>query len=334
MGASIGTPLLWIGFTALILVMLALDLGVFNRKAHTVRPREALLWTLVWVGLALAFNVFIWVRAGAGPGMEFLTGYLIEKALSVDNIFVFLIIFSYFSVPAQYQHRVLFWGVFGAIVLRAIFIALGAALLHQFHWIIFVFGGFLIFTGFRILVQKHEDVHPERNPLLVLFRRFVPMTRDYHGAKFFVMEAGKRLATPLLMVLVAVEATDVVFAVDSIPAIFAVTDDPFIVYTSNIFAILGLRGLYFLLGDIMDRFTYLKFGLGSVLIFVGGKMVISDWYKVPVGVSLAVVAGLLLASIAVSLLHRPTEPPLPTHEHGGDPEAPPFPRDEGVSMKV
>jgi tellurite resistance protein TerC len=291
----------------LILGMLALDLGVLNRRPHVVRPREALRWTLLWIGLALAFNAFIYFRFGSEPALEFLTGYLIEKALSVDNLFVFLVIFSYFSVPAEHQHRVLFWGVLGAIILRAIFILLGAALLHHFHWVLYVFGGFLLLTGVRLLLEKGASVHPERNPVVRLFQRFVPMVHDYHNSHFFTLREGKRYATPLLLVLLVVEATDVVFAVDSIPAIFAVTPDPFIVFTSNIFAILGLRALYFLLADSLERFCYLKLGLGTVLLFIGTKMLISEWYKIPIVASLAVVALLLGGSIAASLL-RPTQP--------------------------
>lgn len=322
---TVGTPLLWGCFIALILGMLALDLGVLNRRPHVVRPREALMWTVLWVSVALAFNAFVYFRFGRQAGLEFLTGYLIEKALSVDNIFVFLVIFSYFSVPAEHQHRVLFWGVLGAIILRAIFIVVGAALLHQFHWIIFVFGGFLIFTGFRILTEKGGTVHPERNPVVRLFKRWVPMVHDHKDAHFFTVRNGKRYATPLLLVLLVVEGTDVVFAVDSIPAIFAVTSDPFIVFTSNIFAILGLRALYFLLADFMHRFHYLKVGLGLVLVFVGGKMLISDWYKVPIGVSLGVIVLLLGGSIICSLLRKEEEPPLP-HPAPEEPAPPSLPR--------
>jgi tellurite resistance protein TerC len=313
MSQTIGSPLLWIGFTLFVLGMLALDLGVLHRRAHEVRPREALMWSLVWIGLALAFNGGIYAWFGSQRAIEFLTGYLIEKALSVDNIFVFLVLFSYFSVPPAYQHRVLFWGVLGAILLRALFILVGAALIQAFHWIIFVFGGFLILTGIKILTQKHENVQPERNPLMRLLQKLVPTVPEYHGTRFLVRVNGRRYATPLLVVLIAVEATDVVFALDSIPAIFAVTRDPFIVYTSNIFAILGLRSLYFLLAGIMDRFRYLKVGLGLVLAFVGLKMVVSDLYQIPVGISLAVVASLLGASILASLLRPPAPPPLPEH---------------------
>jgi tellurite resistance protein TerC len=299
---TVGTPALWIGFITLILAMLALDLGVLNRRPHVIAPREALRWSVLWIGVALAFNAFIYFRFGHDRALEFLTGYLIEKALSVDNLFVFLVIFSYFSVPAEHQHRVLFWGVLGAIVLRAVFIVLGATLLHRFHWVIFLFGGFLVFTGIRLLLEKGDNVHPERNPVVKLFQRWVPMVHDYCDSHFFTVREGRRFATPLLLVLLVVEATDVVFAVDSIPAIFAVTPDPFIVFTSNIFAILGLRALYFLLADSLERFRYLKVGLGLVLLFIGAKMLISDWYKIPIVASLFVVVALLGGSMVWSLL--------------------------------
>ncbi|MBI4455585.1 MAG: TerC family protein [Acidobacteria bacterium] len=316
-----GTPILWIGFTLFVLAMLALDLGVFHRRAHEVRTREALLWTFVWVVLALLFNVGVYLWFGSERALEFLTGYLIEKALSVDNIFVFLVIFSYFTVPAVLQHRVLFWGILGALIMRVIFIVFGAALLQEFHWVIYVFGGFLVFTGVRLFFQRESEVHPERNPVVRLFQRVVPSVSDYRNSRFTVVEAGKRRATPLLLVLVVVEATDIVFAVDSIPAIFAITLDPFIVYTSNIFAILGLRALYFVLADVMGKFHYLKVGLSLVLVFVGAKMLIAEFYKVPITVSLGVVAALLGGSVVASLLRPPTKPPLPVHPPHG-PSAP------------
>ena len=298
---TVGTPWLWFGFTAFVLALLALDLGLFHRKAHEVKFKEALGWSVVWVGLALAFNAGVWWWFGPTKGLEFLTGYLIEKALSVDNIFVFLVIFSYFAVPKEYQHRVLFWGILGALVMRAIFIVAGAALLAAFHWVIYVFGGILLLTGVKMLRQNQGELHPERNPIFRLFRRLVPSVAEYHGARFTVVRDGRRFATPLLAVLVAVEATDLVFAVDSIPAVFAVTQDPFIVYTSNIFAILGLRAMYFLLAGVMDRFRYLKLGLATVLVFVGAKMMLADVYKIPVAVSLLVVAGILATSVIASL---------------------------------
>jgi len=309
---SIGTPLLWVGFTVFVLAMLALDLGVFHRRAHAVHVREALLWTLVWISLAMIFNVGVYFWFGSERALEFLTGYVIEKALSVDNIFVFLVIFSYFAVPAALQHRVLFWGILGALVMRAIFIFLGAALLQQFHWVMYVFGAFLLFTGVKLLLQRGSEVHPERNPLFRLFRRMVPSVSDYRGSHFTVVEAGKRYATPLLLVLVAIEATDLVFAVDSIPAVFAITRDPFIVYTSNIFAILGLRALYFALAGVMGRFHYLRVGLALVLAFVGAKMMLTDLYKIPIVASLAVVAALLAGSVVASLIRPPTEPGVHT----------------------
>jgi tellurite resistance protein TerC len=303
---SIGTPVLWVGFTAVILTLLALDLFVFHRKAHTVSLKEAGLWTIGWVSLALLFNAFIYAWAGTDAGLEFTAGYLVELALSVDNMFVFALIFGMFAVPSAYQHRVLFWGILGALVMRFIFILTGAALLETFHWIIYVFGAFLIFTGIKILRQKEHTMDLEHNLVLRTFRRFVPMTSEYHGQRFTIVQAGKRLATPLLAVLVLVEATDLVFALDSVPAIFAITDDPFIVYTSNVAAILGLRSLYFLLAGIMDRFHYLKVGLGAVLVFVGIKMAGSDVYHMPIAVSLAVIVLLIGGSVVLSLL-RPLE---------------------------
>ncbi len=282
--------------------MLAIDLGLFNRKPHAIKVREALVWSAVWIGLALAFNAGIWHWFGDEAGLQFLTGYLIEKALSVDNLFVFLLIFGYFAVKEELQHRVLFWGILGALVLRAIFIVGGAALLERFHWIIYVFGALLVVTGIKMLRRREGEVHPENNPIVKLAQRVLPTVPEYDGAKFITRRNGRRFATPLLIVLIAVEATDVVFAVDSIPAIFAITKDPFIVFTSNIFAMLGLRSLYFLLAGVMHRFSQLKVGLAMVLVFVGSKMLVADWYKVPVLVSLSVVAALIFGTMAVSLL--------------------------------
>jgi tellurite resistance protein TerC len=300
---SIGTPTLWVGFTVFVLAMLALDLGVFQRKAHAIRMREALVWSVVWIGLAFCFNAGVYFWFGHERALEFLTGYLIEKALSVDNLFVFLVLFSYFAVPAPLQHRVLFWGIIGALIMRAGFIMAGAALIQEFHWVIYIFGAFLVFTGIKLLAARESgDIHPERNWVLRLFRRIVPSVSDYQGSRFSIKKAGRRYATPLLMVLVAIEATDIVFAVDSIPAIFAVTTDPFIVFTSNIFAILGLRALYFLLAGMLGKFRYLKVGLGLVLVFVGAKMLLAGVCHVPIAVSLGVVAGLLGLSVAASLL--------------------------------
>ncbi len=299
---TIASPLLWTIFSVFVVGMLALDLGVFNRKAHEVHFREALTWSIVWVALSMAFNWWIYHQFGSQKALEFLTGYVIEKALSVDNIFVFVILFASFAVPKMYQHRVLFWGVLGAIIMRAIFIGLGAALVSRFHWIMYVFGAILIFTGFKLMAQGEAEPHPEKNPIYKLARRLMPATPEYHGKAFTVVKDGRRYATPLLLVLVAIEATDVVFAVDSIPAIFAITTDPFIVYTSNIFAILGLRAMYFLLAGVIDKFHYLKYGLALVLLFVGVKMVIVDWYKVPILVSLGVIAALLTLSVIASVL--------------------------------
>jgi tellurite resistance protein TerC len=295
---------LWIGFNAFVLGMLALDLGVFHRKAHVVSMREAGAWTLVWVTVALLFNYGVYHFAGAQAGLEFLTGYLIEKALSVDNIFVFLLIFAYFRVPSQYQHRVLFWGIIGALLMRGAMIGAGAYLIARFHWILYVFGGFLVITGFRMATQDEHAVKPESNPVIRLVRRFIAVTDSYQGQRFFVPGAGgaRRMATPLFVVLVLVETTDLIFAVDSIPAIFAITQDPFIVYTSNVFAILGLRAMYFLLAGVIQKFHYLKLGLAIVLVFVGVKMLLVDVYKLPIGISLGVIATVLAGAVAASLL--------------------------------
>ena len=299
---SIGSPWMWAGFIAFVLAMLALDLGVFHRQAHKVGVREAALWSVAWVGLALSFNALIWHAFGPQRGVEFLTGYLIEKALSVDNIFVFVLIFGAFSVPEAYQHRVLFWGILGALVMRAIFVGLGAALIASFHWVLYLFGAFLVITGLKMLVLRDQGFDPRQNPVFRLFRKVVPAVEDYHGPAFTVVKDGRRFATPLLLVLVAVELTDLVFAVDSVPAIFAVTQDPFIVFTSNIFAILGLRSLYFLLAGVVDRFHLLKVGLSLVLVFVGLKMLVADVFKVPVAWSLAIIGLLVGGSVAASLL--------------------------------
>ncbi|MBM2802377.1 MAG: Integral rane protein TerC [Deltaproteobacteria bacterium] len=308
----------WIIFNIFVLGMLALDLLVFHRKAHAVSLREAFSWSVVWISLALIFNLGIYYLWGSEKAMEFLAGYLIEKSLSVDNIFVFIMIFSYFAVPAMYQHRVLFWGILGALIMRAIFIAAGAALLSAFHWIIYIFGGFLIITGVKMFFAGDEKIEPEKNPAVVLLRRWMPITKEFHGQRFFVRIDGRLWATPLFVVLLVIETTDVIFAVDSIPAIFAITLDPFIVYTSNIFAILGLRALYFLLAGILEMFRYLKVGLAFVLCFVGVKMMLVDFYKIPIGISLGVVAGILAISILASLVQPklaqvPTSEPNPGH---------------------
>ena len=282
--------------------MLALDLGVFHRKAHTVSMKESSIWSAVWVSLAMVFNVGVYFAWGPEKALEFLTGYVIEKSLSVDNLFVFLMIFQYFNTPSEYQHRVLFWGIIGALVLRAIFIAAGAALLANFHWMIYLFGAFLVITGIKMYLQGDEQIEPEKNPVVRIFERFVPIIKVYDGQKFFIRRDGRIYATLLMLVLVVVETTDVIFAVDSIPAIFAITQDPFIVYTSNVFAILGLRALYFMLAGVMEMFKYLKVGLSVVLCFVGAKMMLVDIYKIPIGASLAVIGGVLLLSILASWL--------------------------------
>jgi tellurite resistance protein TerC len=306
-------PWIWIAFLSFIVGMLAIDLLVFQREAHAVSMREAAIWSGVWVALGLTFGGIIWLWQGPEAGGEYLAGYLIEKSLSVDNIFVFALIFGYFAVPAAYQHRVLFWGVFGALVFRAIFIAAGATLLDQFHWMIYVFGAFLVITGIRMARSSDEHVDPGKNPVLRAFRRFVPMTDGLRDERFFVKETGRRLATPLLAVLVVMETTDIIFAIDSIPAIFAVTTDTFLVFTSNAFAILGLRALYFLLAGMIGRFAYLKIGLAFVLAFVGVKMLISDWYHLPIWLSLTVIATAIAISVIVSLRRAPAEIPA-SHE--------------------
>lgn len=293
----------WILFNVFILAMLALDLGVFHRKAHVVSLRESFAWTGVWIALALLFNLGVWHFAGGQKALEFFTGYVIEKSLSVDNVFVIALLFSYFAVPPVYQHRVLFWGILGALVMRALMIALGAALIAKFTWIIYVFGAFLVLTGIKMIVKRDESVHPERNPVVRWFKKLMPVTPDFRGPAFFVREGGRLAATPLFVALLLVEFTDLIFAVDSIPAIFAVTRDPFIVYTSNVFAILGLRSLYFALAGVMDKFHYLKLGLGVVLTFVGVKMLLghSPW-KIDTLVSLGVIVAVLAASVVASLV--------------------------------
>lgn len=305
MPETVGTPLLWAGFTIFVLGMLALDLLVFQKRVHEIKPKEALAWSAGWVSLALLFNIGVYHFFGAQRALEFFTGYLIELALSVDNLFVFILIFTTFHVRPAYQHRVLFWGILGAQVMRAVFILLGAAILSAFHWVIFVFGGFLIFTGGKILLGRGTEVHPEKNPVLKIFGKIVPTLPDFYGGRFTVKLDGKRYATALLPVLLVIEVTDLIFAIDSIPAIFGVTHDPFIVYTSNIFAILGLRALYFLLASAMDRFRYLKIGLGLVLVFVGGKMVLAEWWPIPIEISLAVVVVLLAGSVLASVVRPP-----------------------------
>jgi len=295
--------LIWIGFGVFVLAMLALDLGVFHRKTHTVGMKEALTWSGVWIALALIFNAGVWHWRGPEKGLEFLTGYVVELSLSVDNLFVFLLIFGYFKVPAQYQHKVLFWGILGALVMRAVFIGAGIALIEKFHWIIYVFGAILVVSGLKMAFEKDKEVHPEKNPVLRLFRRFMPVTAEYHEGRFFIKREKLWLATPLFIVLLMLETTDLVFAVDSVPAVLAITTDPFIVYTSNVFAILGLRSMFFALAGVMKLFHYLHYGLAAVLVFVGGKMLLAGFYKIPTLTSLLVIIGLLALAVVASLLH-------------------------------
>ena len=296
---------MWIGFNVFVLAMVALDLGVFHRKAHAVGLKEAGAWSVVWVALALAFNAWIWLVWGREAGLQFLTGYLIEKSLSVDNIFVFVLLFGFFAVPARLHHRVLFWGILGALVMRGAFIAAGSYVLEQFHWVLYLFGAMLVLTGLKML-RRQSSFSPADNPVVRWLRRWLPMTDHYHGERFWVRERGRWLATPLFLVLVLVEASDLLFAIDSIPAIFAVTREPFLVFTANVFAILGLRSMYFLLADVVHRFIYLKVGLAVVLVFVGLKMLIMDVYQIPVVVSLLVILGVMAGSIVASL--RRTRP--------------------------
>jgi tellurite resistance protein TerC len=306
--------LLWGGFGAFVLGMLALDVGVFHRHAHVVRVKEALYWSAAWIGLALLFNLGMYFWRGPEVALAFFTGYLIEKALSVDNLFVFLMIFSYFSVSPIYQHKVLFWGILGALIMRALMIAVGVTLIQAFHWVLYIFGGFLILTGVKMVFQKHEELHPEKNPVMRLFTRFMPVTTQHYGEKFFVTLDGRRFATPLFLVLLIVEATDLVFALDSIPAVLAITTDPFIVFTSNVFAILGLRSLFFALAGVMGLFQYLRYGLAIVLTFIGAKMLLADVYHFPIYVALGVVVGVLSLSVLASLLYPTSEAKVPTPE--------------------
>lgn len=303
----------WIAFNLFVLLMLALDLGVFNRKSHVITVKESMAWTLVWIVLALIFNLGIGHFMGNDKALEFLTGYVIEKSLSVDNIFVIALLFSYFSVPPQHQHKVLFWGILGALAMRATMIAVGAKLITEFSWIIYIFGGFLIVTGLKMLLKRETEIHPEQTLVVRLFRRLLPVTPGYHEGRFFIRQQGALMATPLFVALLVVEFTDLIFAVDSIPAIFAVTTDPFIVYTSNVFAILGLRSLYFALAGILDKFHYLKVGLGLVLIFVGIKMLLghTPWRidtHVSLGVIVLLLAGSVIASILWPIQHDPSQP--------------------------
>ena len=300
------TPILfWILFNAFVLLMLALDLGVFHRKSHEVSLREALTWTGVWIFLALVFNGILYYWKGQQQALEFFTGYLVEKALSVDNIFVFIMIFTYFQVPSKYQHKVLFWGIIGALIMRVIFIFAGAALIQKFHFTIYVFGALLIYTGYKMFFHNNTKIEPDKNPVIRFFKRFMPVTPGLQGDKFFVKIDGKRVATPLFLVLILIETTDLIFAVDSIPAILAITQDQFIVYTSNVFAILGLRSLYFALAGVVNRFWLLSYGLAVVLVFVGAKMLLVDVYKIPIELSLAVIASIIALSVILSFNIKP-----------------------------
>jgi tellurite resistance protein TerC len=292
----------WIGFSAFVVLMLVLDLGVFHRKMRKVPVKEAVIWTLIWVGLAMLFNIIIYFDLGRTKALEFLTGYVIEYSLSVDNIFVFILIFSFFRVDEKYQHKVLFWGIIGALVMRAIFIFTGIALINRFHFIIYIFGGFLVITGIRMLFHAEIHVEPEKNPVVRFFRRFLPVSDTMHEDKFFIRQNSRSYATPLFLILLIIESSDLIFAVDSIPAVLAITRDSFIVYTSNIFAILGLRSLYFAVSGIMDYFRFLKIGLAFVLSFVGVKMCISGFTEIPVFTSLLTILSILLISIIASLV--------------------------------
>jgi tellurite resistance protein TerC len=294
--------LFWILFNLFVLAMLVLDLGVFHRRAHRVKFREALAWSAMWIALAAAFAVLLYFWRGHVVTLEFVTGYVIELSLSVDNLFVFLLIFRYFRVPVLHQHKVLFWGILGALLMRGVFVLVGVGLITQFHWIVYLFGAFLVYSGIQFFREKSVEIHPEKNPVLRLFRRWMPVTEDYEGSKFFVRRTGL-YATPLLVVLLVVETTDLLFAVDSIPAVLAITLNAFIVYTSNVFAVLGLRSMYFALAGMMEVFEYLHYGLSAVLIFIGAKMLVSHYYQIPTGLALGVVAGVLLVSVLVSVVH-------------------------------
>ena len=306
---------LWIVFNAFILLMLVVDLYVFNRKPHTITIKESLTWTGVWITLALVFGAGVYYYMGSQPALDYFTGYLIEKSLSVDNIFVFLLVFTYFGVPSQYQHKVLFWGIFGALVFRLIFIFIGVALIEQFHWVIYIFGAFLIFTGIKLGLEKDKEIQPEKNPILKLVRRFVPITSDFHGPDFFIKKRGRYIATPMIIVLIVIETTDIVFALDSIPAIMAITRDPFIIYSANAFAILGLRALYFALSGVMRLFHYLHYGLSFILVYIGVKMLLEDLVQIPTLVTLGVIVTTLTVSVIFSILYPKKTPPIADTQH-------------------
>jgi tellurite resistance protein TerC len=296
------SALIWIFFSAFIIIMLILDLFVFHRKTHEIKIREALIWSVIWISLALLFNYGVYFWFGKIKALEFLTAYVIEKSLSVDNLFVFIMIFGYFKVKTQYQHKILFWGILGALVLRAIFIFAGVSLIQNFHWIIYIFGAFLVYTGIKIPFEKDKDFEPEKNPVVRIFKKFMPVSNANHGDRLFVRINSKTVATSLFIVLIIIEFSDLIFAVDSIPAVLAISDDSFIVYTSNVFAILGLRSLYFALAGIVKYFRYLKYGLSAILVFVGVKMLISGFYKLPISWSLLTILSLLTISIIISVV--------------------------------
>ncbi|MCC6953860.1 MAG: TerC family protein [Deltaproteobacteria bacterium] len=321
-----GTPLQWVAFLLIIGIFLALDLGVFHRKSHAVSFREAVITSIVWITLSMLFNLYIYYQFGTEKALEFFAGYLVEKAMSVDNIFVFILVFSYFRVPREYQHRVLFFGILGAIVLRGVFILLGSVVIQNFEWVVYIFGALLVVTAYKLIKQGEMEVDVEVNPMFRLAKRLFHVTPDYRGTHFFVRENGMLLATPLFLVLVAVEASDLVFAIDSIPAIFGITNDPFIVFSSNIFAILGLRALYFMLEGVMGQFEYLRYGLAGVLGFVGTKMLVSHYVKIPIGLSLGVIALLLIGSVVASILvDRKRLRTQAALERGSHSEQPPLP---------
>ncbi len=309
---SVASPLHWAVFALFVAVLLAMDLGIFHRKPHALSFKEAAGWSVFWIGLAMAFNALVAWRFGATAGTEFLAGYLIEKALSVDNVFVFLVLFSAFSVSPAYQHRLLFWGVIGAVAMRAVFVFAGVAALEAFEWLMWVFAAVLFVTGIKLLKSTGHDMHPEQNPMFKLFQRVVPSTPKWHGPAFWIRDHGRWLATPMLTVLVLIEITDLVFAIDSIPAIFAITRDPFIVLTSNVFAILGLRALTFCLSGLLERLVYLRPALAYVLMFVALKMGLAHWYKLPIALSLGIVAGILAVGVIVSLVRAPKRSAEPT----------------------
>jgi len=296
--------LAWMGFSAFVLTTLVLDLGIFRRRSREVGPKEALTWSAVWIGLALVFNTGIYYWHGEEKALQFFTGYLVELSLSVDNLFVFLLVFDFFTVPAQYRHKVLFWGIIGALIMRAVFIAAGITLIAKFHWTTYLFGALLIASGIKMTLKRDKEIHPERNPVLKVFRRFMQVTPDYEGDRFFVKRHGRILASPLFPVVLILESTDLVFAVDSVPAVLAITSDPFIVFTSNVFAILGLRSMFFALEGVMKRFHYLHYGLSAALVFVGAKMLLAAFFKIPTWVSLLLIASIVAVSVFASLLSK------------------------------